>query len=324
MGRHKTNVLKTTIAAVMAAALGATLSACTSEPEPTPPSKTGSFAIVGDTTSVLSWDAIKAGAMKAGEDLGVSVVFTAADAKTDQLGLVHQTMMSKPTGIGVGVVAGSGSDVADVVGEAQTSGTPAVLYDSPAAGTSLTTVVSNDTWIGQTAAQQLSVLVNSGKVAVVGNASDGPAKARSDAFSAYLKANAPRVTMAGTAEGADRAAASKATADLLKKNPGLVAIFATDGNSTLGVADAVKSAGAKNVKVLGVDALPDEVKAVKNGTIAGAIAQNPFNIGYQLVTVLAHTADGTPSPQKTVYSQAVWYTAANMKDPAVSTVLNLQ
>lgn len=311
--------LKLTIMALAIGMSATGLAACTTgEPAPDP-SKSGSFAIVGDMSSVLSWDAIKAGATKASQDLGVSVVFTAADGTTDQAGLIHQTMTSKPTGIGVGVT--DDAQTGEAIGALRSSGIPAVLYDSPASDASLVRVVSNDEWIGQTAAQQLVMLVNGGKVVVVGNGS-AAGKARAVAFRDYLAKNASRVTVV-TVEGSGRAGVEKVVAGVLGKSS-VVAVFATDGVSTLGVVDAVKSAGAKKTKIVGVDALPEVVKAVRKGTIAGAIAQNPFNIGYQMVRVLANTVDGTPSPQKTIYSQAVWYTATTINDPTVSTILNGQ
>jgi len=314
------------VVAAMAVALAAALSACTSQtPNPGPTGPAPKFTIIGDSTSVLSWNAVKTGATKAGQDLGVTVVFTAANGSASQQAtLIKQAITGGTAGVGVGVRDGQAGALQASLTSLGTAKIPYVVFDAPGAGgAALASVVSNDAWIGQTAAQHMAALLgNKGKVAIIGGTGSGSGKARADAFKSYLKAHAPGVTVVSTVNGATQASA-KAAATTALGTSGLAGIFATDGNAALGASAAVTAQKAK-VKVIGVDALPAEVNAVKSKAIAGAIAQNPFNVGYQMVRLLAQANKGTPSPNKTVYSNAVWYTAATIKDPAVVSVLSTQ
>ena len=47
----------------------------------------------------------------------------------------------------------------------------------------------------------------------------------------------------------------------------------------LGASQAVKSAGLKNVLIVGIDGQPDAHQAIKNGDITATIAQQPAKMG---------------------------------------------
>lgn len=68
----------------------------------------------------------------------------------------------------------------------------------------------------------------------------------------------------------------------LQAHPDLKAIFATNIFSAEGAATGIAQAGAVGkVQVIGFDAGPAQVDALKDGTIQAIIAQQPYQIGYQ-------------------------------------------
>jgi ribose transport system substrate-binding protein len=66
----------------------------------------------------------------------------------------------------------------------------------------------------------------------------------------------------------------------LQKDPDIVGIFATNLFSAEGAATGVRQAGKQNqVKIVGFDAGPDQVKALREGTVQALVAQQPGTIG---------------------------------------------
>ena len=66
----------------------------------------------------------------------------------------------------------------------------------------------------------------------------------------------------------------------LQKDPDIVGIFATNLFSAEGAATGIKQAGkAGKISIVGFDAGPDQVKALKDGTVQALVAQQPATIG---------------------------------------------
>ena len=75
--------------------------------------------------------------------------------------------------------------------------------------------------------------------------------------------------------------------NILQSNPDVVAIYAANDTMALGVVEAVKAAGKQGkVIVLGTDAIPEALTAVKAGDMAGTVAQYPADEA-QIATGLA-------------------------------------
>ena len=71
--------------------------------------------------------------------------------------------------------------------------------------------------------------------------------------------------------------AAQVTLAALQKNPGIVAIFATNLFSAEGAATGIRQAGKSGkVKIIGFDAEPDEITALQQGTVQALIAQQPY------------------------------------------------
>lgn len=107
---------------------------------------------------------------------------------------------------------------------------------------------------------------------------------------------------------------------ILQGHPNLVAMFGTDDDSTIGIADGVADMG-KGIKVAGIDVSPDVLTLVDQGKIAGIVAQNPYDMGYQTVKILYAASQGTQPETKDVVAQSVWVTKDNQDDPMVQEVL---
>jgi ribose transport system substrate-binding protein len=109
---------------------------------------------------------------------------------------------------------------------------------------------------------------------------------------------------------------------LILAHPDLKLVIAADGPDAVGAAAAIKQAGKQGkITLVGFDAIPAEVAALKNGAITALIAQGPFTIGRDQVDALvdylkAHPNGGAvqPSGDQTVANALL--TKDNIDDPA--------
>lgn len=77
----------------------------------------------------------------------------------------------------------------------------------------------------------------------------------------------------------DRTQGLNVTTNLLQSHPDVVGIFAENDEMALGAAQALGAKAGKSVKIFGFDGTADGLKAVKNGTLVGTIAQQPKQLG---------------------------------------------
>jgi ribose transport system substrate-binding protein len=73
--------------------------------------------------------------------------------------------------------------------------------------------------------------------------------------------------------------------------PDIAGVFYASGREAVGAANAIKAAG-KNVLSMGYNGDPEEIQAIRDGILAGTIAQQPYNIGYESVMLLKKIFEG--------------------------------
>ncbi len=78
----------------------------------------------------------------------------------------------------------------------------------------------------------------------------------------------------------DTATAARLMTAALAKDPDIVGVFSTNTFAAAGTGTGVRQANKQDqVKIVGFDAGPDQVKQLKDGTVQGLIAQDPYQIG---------------------------------------------
>jgi ribose transport system substrate-binding protein len=97
----------------------------------------------------------------------------------------------------------------------------------------------------------------------------------------------------------DPATAARLMGAALQKDPDIVGVFAANLFAAEGVATAVRQAGKTNtVKVVGFDAGPNQVKALREGTVQALVAQEPGLIGQYGVDAAVAALDKQPVTPK--------------------------
>jgi ribose transport system substrate-binding protein len=143
---------------------------------------------------------------------------------------------------------------------------------------------------------------NGGKVMIMSvNPGISTTDQRAAGFEAAVKAD-PKFTYLGIQySNNDPATAANLMGAALQKDPDMVGVFAANLFSAEGTATGVRQANKGNqVKVVSFDAGPNQVKALKAGTVQALVAQQPELIGRYGVDMAVAGLDGgnvTPKVQ---------------------------
>lgn len=124
--------------------------------------------------------------------------------------------------------------------------------------------------------------------------------ARDAGFKAAVEKSGGKYTFIGQ-EYSDNepAKAAQITTAAIAANPDLKAIFASNLFSAQGAATGIKQAGKEGeIVVIGFDAGPDQVKALKAGTVQALIAQQPATIGARGVQEALKALNGQKNTKK--------------------------
>ncbi|HEX9623662.1 MAG TPA: substrate-binding domain-containing protein, partial [Streptosporangiaceae bacterium] len=179
----------------------------------------------------------------------------------------------------------------------------------------LSFITSDNTDLGMAAGAEMSKLVTSGSTVGVINSVTGLQSEleRGNGFTDGLKAAGGSVTaLPQQWDNDDPTKAESIATDLLQAHPNLAGIYAVDSFTGQGVGTAVRALGKTGaVKVVALDAEPQEVQLLQQGVIQALIAQKPYYVGqlsvqYAIDAVIGHTSDIVRSvnPGSTVITSA--------------------
>jgi len=203
----------------------------------------------------------------------------------------------------------------------QDSGTKVVLVDTTVDDTSIgvSRIATDNNLGGQKAAEALSQLGAKGKVLVIStDPGVSSVDARVDGFK--TKAQELGLTLVGDTQYSHNqpATAAQVISATLASNPDLAGVFATNLFTAQGVATGVKQAGKSGqVKVVGFDAGPDQIKQLEAGDVQALVAQKPYDIGEQGVKEALAAIDGG-TVTKEIETESLIVTKENMNQPDVS------
>ncbi len=207
----------------------------------------------------------------------------------------------------------------------QQSGSKVVLVDTvvddPSIGVSR--IATDNKLGGEKAAEALNQLLNGAKGKVLVISTDpgvSSVDARVAGFEDAVKTKFSNFTLAAATQyshNSPQTAASIIQAEL-QANPDIVGVFATNLFSAQGTATGVRAAGkGGQVKVVGFDAGPDQIKQLQAGDVQALVAQKPYDIGVQGVEQAANAVEGK-SVTASIATESLIVTKDNMNDPAVS------
>ena len=292
------------------------------------------------------WKAVELGTQNAAKEFGVEVTFQGPDnesAIAQQVEYLNTAIAKKPTAICLAALDTQASIPS--IQSAMEAGIPIIGFDSgvPDApkGAIKANASTNNAVAGALAADELYKLIESKikdakepvRIGVVAQESNSQSIVdRTKGFVDKMtelcgadnvsveghdslkneKAGAKVVIDVGIpAEVKDVDAAAVASAILEKKD--LIAIYGSNefaANAIITANEGLDKLGADKVIAVGFDAGKKLLDAVRAKTFAGAVTQDPVQIGYQAVKLAVEAADGKSVSD--VDTGAKWYNADNM------------
>lgn len=96
--------------------------------------------------------------------------------------------------------------------------------------------------------------------------------------------------------------------------------YATNGETVVLAVEGIKRRSMSGISVIGYDADEEEVRAVKEGEIAGLIVQNPYGMGYASVIAAARAALGMAN-EANIDTGYVWMTKDNIDSEEIERML---
>ena len=280
--------LKLIPALALSAAAALTLAACGGGDNAAPgaASSAGGYklsfiqGVAGDEFYITMQCGIEAEAKKVG-----ATVNTQGPAKFDptlQKPIVDSVAATKPSALLIAPTDVSAMEAP--IKAVSSAGTKVVLVDTTLKDPSFAAsqIASDNTGGGTAAFQAIQQLnPNGGKVLAM---SVDPGISTTDArvagFEAAVRAD-PKFTYLGVQYSHnDPATAARLITAALAKDPDIVGVFAGNLFSAAGSGTGIRQAGKTDqVKLVGFDAGPDQIKQLKDGTVSALIAQDPYQIG---------------------------------------------
>lgn len=172
--------------------------------------------------------------------------------------------------------------VAGVVKEALKAGIKVVSLDRSVNGAEVNAHIASDNVAGGKMAGEflLEKIGGAGNIVELeGIPGSSAARERGQGFHSVIDDKADVKLAAKQAADFDRAKGLTVMENILQGNKNIKGVFAHNDEMALGAFRAIEAAGLKNVVVIGFDATPDAVAAVKAGQLAATVQQKPELIG---------------------------------------------
>jgi ribose transport system substrate-binding protein len=291
------------------------------------------IAVIPKGTSHVFWQSIHAGAAKAAQELGVSIIWRGPLREDDRASQVSEVEGFVSRGVsGIVLAPLDDSALARPVADAKRRGIPVVIIDSGLKGNDYVSFVATDNRAGgRLAGEQLARLLHDTGTVVMLRYAEGSESTmqREEGFLEAIAAHKGiQVVSANQYGGADVESAYKKSESMLggfKKADGglgVDGIFTPNESTTLAMVRVLQSNGwAGKGRFIGFDASDLLAKALGAGDLDGLVLQDPVNMGYLGVkTMVAHLKGGAVETRIDTGVRLV--TREHMNDPDAKELLH--
>src|SRR5512143_504031 len=268
------------------------------------------------------WQAVKAGSEKAAKEFNVDITFEGpeTEAMVDKQVEMFQTALDKkPAAICLAAV--DSKAFIPLLEKAKAANIPVIGFDSGVdSDIPLSTAATDNVAAAAAAADHMAQLIGgSGEVAII--AHDQTSRTGIDrvkGFTDQIKNKYPNIKIVSTQYGAgDALKSTDIVKAVLQANPNLKGYFGANEGSMKGVMNGVKEAGKEGkIVMIGYDAGKPLKDEIRSGIVAGAITQDPVQIGYKCVESAVKAMKGEQLP-KVIDTGFKWYDKSNVDDPAM-------
>lgn len=272
------------------------------------------------------WQAVKIGAEQAAEEYGVEITFEGpeTEAQVDkQLDMIQAALAKQPQALALAALDSKAA--AQYIEQADAAGIPVVGFDSGVDSPLVKSTAATDNYAASAAAadKMAELIGGKGKVGlIVHDQTSQTGVDRRDGFVDTLNEKYPDIEVVPVQYGeGDHAKSTEAAKAILTANPDIVGMFGANEGSIAGVINATRELNRiGEITIIGFDSGKILLDAIKEGTVAGAITQDPVGIGYKAVEAAYRAYMGQDNPEF-IDTGFKWYDLSNMDDDDIKVVL---
>lgn len=293
------------------------------------------IAVVPKGTSHDFWKSVHYGAHRAGEELGVEIIWQGTTDEKDNLGQqkIVDTLLSEQVD-GLCLAPINKTTAGQLITSARRREIPVLIFDSGVRKEEEKNIVSyvatNNYHGGQMAAHRLADVMNQqgGVILLRYQAGSDSTEQREAGFLDTLqKYPAIRVLSENVRVDSSVAEAQKKSESLLAAHLGRVkGVFTVCEPNNKGMYLALSTLIEKGdlqpgeVKFVAFDSDPRMIEGLRNGRVQGVVLQNPVKIGYEAVKNMVAHLDGQKVPRRVETGETL-ATPENMDQPAIAKLL---
>jgi len=294
-------------------------------PQPFPADDMPYVAIVSKGFQHQFWQAVKKGAEDEGAALNMEVNFIgpATESEVDkQIEMLQAEFDKGPDAV---CFAALDSQAANpLLEQMQAAGIPVIAFDSGVdSDIPITTAATDNVAAAALAADKMAEAIGgSGKVGViVHDQTSRTGIDRSEGFVNRMAEAYPDIEIIGPQYGAgDQLKSTDLAKAMIEGNPDIKGFFGGNEGSAIGVVNAVNELGRNDIVVIGYDSGIIQIDAIRDGTMYGAVQQNPVGIGAKCVEAAAMALEGMDVPPS-IDTGFIWADASNIDSAEVQAVL---
>jgi ribose transport system substrate-binding protein len=272
------------------------------------------------------WQAVKLGSEKAAKEFNVDITFEGPETEAmvdKQMEMLQTAIDKKPAAICFAAVDSKAA--IPLLEKAKAAGIPVIGFDSGVdSDIPLSTAATDNIAAAATAADKMAELIGgSGEVAII--AHDQTSRTGIDrvkGFTDEITSKYPNIKIVATQYGAgDQLKSTDLAKAIIQGNPNLKGFFGANEGSIIGVLNGVKELQKEGkIVVIGYDSGKQQLDAIRSGTEAGAITQDPIGIGYKCVEAAVKAIKGETLP-KTIDTGFHWYDKTNVDSDQIKPLL---
>jgi ribose transport system substrate-binding protein len=269
------------------------------------------------------WQAVRSGAEQCAKKLNMKITFEGPETEAmvdKQIDMLSAALAKNPQALGFAALDSQAAT--PLLKKAQAAKIPVVAFDSGVdSDIPVTTATTDNKAAAGLAADKMAELIGkSGEVAlVVHDQTSRTGIDRRDGFLAKIKAY-PNIKVVDVQYGAgDQLKSTEITKAILQAHPNIKGMFGANEGSAIGVLNGARELKRKII-IIGYDSGKQQKAAIRDGSMAGAITQNPIGIGCKTVEAGAAALKGEKLP-KIIDTGFYWYDKSNIDDPKIAAVL---
>ncbi|KPV53088.1 LacI family transcriptional regulator [Kouleothrix aurantiaca] len=272
------------------------------------------------------WQAVKAGAEKAATELNATITYEGPESESQvdkQMEMLQAALDKKPQAICFAALDSKAA--VPLLQKAKDANIPVIGFDSGVdSDIPVTTAATDNIAAAGAAADKMAEMIgDTGEVAViVHDQTSRTGIDRRDGFLNRMKEKHPNIKVVDVQYGGgDQLKSTDLAKTIIQAHPNLKGFFGANEGSAIGVLNGVKESGMEGkIVVIGYDSGKQQIDAIKGGTEAGAITQDPIGIGYKCVDSALKAIKGETLP-KTIDTGYHFYDKSNIDAADIKALL---